>query len=337
MQWSKRVQFIQVDPTSYCNAKCVSCVRNIDGGDTIPHLQLNHIDPKVWDRVMSEDTKGSLFKKIHFNGVWGDACMHPELIAICESIVTHHPEASIGIATNGSMRDTKWWEKLSKVLQRAKSHKIEFAIDGLEDTHHLYRRNTSFKKICENVKAFNDVGGNAEIITTAFDYNVEQLDAITQLATDLGCCSHGIRPSFAKNETLEVYDKSYKISHDKVKNFKRKNIILKEDKYKTTYIPEQAELDTPCIWYQDMRIQIDPWGTVWPCCWTATRAPQAKAEPFDMPGFDPQVNNIYENKLLDILSNSWYNKRLSSIIDNRESVVCNKFCINKTKVTNRTR
>jgi len=335
MQWSERVQFIQVDPTSYCNAKCVSCVRNIDGGDTIPSLKLNHLDPKIWDRVMSEDTKGFLFKKVHFNGVWGDACMHPDFISICKSIVNNHPKTSIGIATNGSMRDKNWWIELSSVLQQAHSHKIEFAIDGLEDTHHLYRRNTSFKKICENIKAFTNAGGVAEVITTAFDHNLEQLDKITELAKELGAYTHYIRPSFDRNKTLTVQDKSYQVTHKKVRNFKSKLVEFKKNTYKNYPVPEKANFDTPCAWYDDMRIQVDPWGTIWPCCWTAARAPEAGAEPMDLPGFNPQENNIYNHKLLDILSNSWYNKRLSDIIDNRQSVICNKFCIDKLKATNR--
>lgn len=335
MQWSNRLQIIQVDPTSYCNAKCVSCVRNIDGGDNIPDLQLNHLDVDVWHRIMSVDTKDIKLKKIHFNGVWGDACMHPELIAICESIVEFHPEATITIATNGSLRTTKWFKELASVLCKAPEHKIEFAVDGLADTHHLYRRNTSFKKVCSNIKAFTKAGGMAQMVTTAFDYNLEQLDELTRVAKSLGCLEHKIRPSFDRNKTLKVYDNSYSITHDRAKHIQGEIITFKFQKTNTHGIREKARIKTPCVWYQDMRIQLDPWGTVWPCCWTANRAKQANANPFDIPGFVTEDNNVYNHKLLDILSNKWYNEELSDILANRKSVVCNKFCIDKTKHTNR--
>ena len=78
-RWNQRVVHFQVDATSHCNAKCVSCARNHRGGDTIPYLKLNHLDLDLWKRVMSEDTKIMKIAKINFNGVWGDAIMHPQI------------------------------------------------------------------------------------------------------------------------------------------------------------------------------------------------------------------------------------------------------------------
>ena len=92
---------------------------------------------------------------------------------------------------------------------------------------------------------------------------------------------------------------------------------------------------TPCKWYQDKRVQIDPWGTVWPCCWTAKGAPQAKAITGHLlPGFDVNSNNLHGHKLLEILSNSWYSRSLYSIIEKEHSQICNEFCVHNKKYSN---
>jgi MoaA/NifB/PqqE/SkfB family radical SAM enzyme len=335
-RWAQRTAYLQVDATSYCNAKCVSCVRNHRGGDPIPHLKFTHLDLDLWKRVMTEDTKTIKLIKINFNGVWGDAIMHPQITEICQSITDSHPETNIKIDTNGSIRNPAWWTEFAKVLANAYSHKVEFAMDGLEDTHHLYRRNTSFKKICENIKAFTNAGGNADIVTTVFDHNIDQLDEISALAEKLGATRHFMRPSFDRNEeSIDVHDGSYQIKHIKTKNFGAKFVYFKEDTNRNIALKGKAAMVTPCKWYQDKRVQIDPWGTVWPCCWTAKGAPQAKAITGHLlPGFDVNSNNLHGHKLLEILSNSWYSRSLYSIIEKEHSQICNEFCVHNKKYSN---
>jgi len=324
-RWNQRVVYFQVDATSHCNAKCVSCARNHrDSGDTIPYLKLNHLDLDLWKRVMSEDTKIMKIAKINFNGVWGDAIMHPQIKQICQVITDNHPETNIKIDTNGSIRNPVWWTEFAKLLKNAYSHKIEFAIDGLEDTHHLYRRNTNFKKICENIKAFTDAGGNADVVTTVLKHNIDHLDEISSLAEKLGVTRHFIRPSFDKKNR---------------KDFRAKFLYFKKDKNRQIPLVGKAAVATPCLWYQDRRIQIDPWGTVWPCCWTAKSAPQARYENRDLPspllpGFDVNANNLHGHNLIEILSNSWWSRSLYSIIEKEHSEICNGNCIHNTRYSN---
>ena len=57
-----------------------------------------------------------------------------------------------------------------------KPDKVIFAIDGLEDTNHLYRVNTNFNKIMENAKAFINAGGIARWDFIAFAHNEHQIE-----------------------------------------------------------------------------------------------------------------------------------------------------------------
>ena len=53
MHWSQNLRKLHVDLTSYCNAKCPACARNLNGGPTTPGLALEHFEVDVWRRVDS--------------------------------------------------------------------------------------------------------------------------------------------------------------------------------------------------------------------------------------------------------------------------------------------
>ena len=58
---------------------------------------------------------------------------------------------------------------------RANSSFIEFHIDGLVDTNHLYRINIRFSKIMANARAFLDTGATGEWHFIPFKQNQHQL------------------------------------------------------------------------------------------------------------------------------------------------------------------
>jgi MoaA/NifB/PqqE/SkfB family radical SAM enzyme len=88
------------------------------------------------------------------------------------------------IHTNGGARTTLWWEELVTVLP--KNHVVIFGIDGLEDTHHIYRVGTTYENVTRNAKAFIDAGGTAEWVFIKFKHNEHQVDEARQRAKELG-------------------------------------------------------------------------------------------------------------------------------------------------------
>ena len=189
-----KVTMLHVEPTSKCNASCPGCPRNNCGYGVKKSLILQDLDPDI---IIAEANKLINLKVIHLCGNVGDAIAYKYLNKAVDKIVAQNEffriikankHWTLSIATNGSLRSTKWWEELGKKcnLNLFKSHRIQFGIDGLEDTNHIYRQATNFNKIIDNAKAFIDAGGVAEWQYLKFKHNEHQVDEARQLANDIG-------------------------------------------------------------------------------------------------------------------------------------------------------
>ena len=60
--------------------------------------------------------------------------------------------------------------------------RVDFAIDGLEDTNHLYRVGVKWKKVKENLEAYLSEGGHARWNYIVFDHNKKDLPIARKLA-----------------------------------------------------------------------------------------------------------------------------------------------------------
>lgn len=342
--WFDTITGIQLDATSYCNAACPSCARNQRGGAVVPWLQQTHLDLDLWHRVLSEDLKGKSLRRLHFNGNWGDAIMHPDLIDIIEIFQKYHPTGQVTMPTNGSARSKDWWESLAATLNNSKwFHEVQFAIDGLADTHSLYRRKTDYNKIIENVKAFTKAGGMAAFVITVFDYNLHQIDDIVQVARDCNCIRVDIRPSHEDDiPIVGDDDKEYLIltgaakAHMKSDDWKYKD-KLSNGRKGTMPLVDRNTINkgiwhpisvspSKCPWKNDGTVQIDPWGNLWSCCHVGNKAMHpltaAKLEYQGIRG----KNSLYDHTMQEILENEWFEKTLPESLETAPWQVCKSMC-----------
>jgi sulfatase maturation enzyme AslB (radical SAM superfamily) len=103
---------------------------------------------------------------------------HIQLAAEC-----HVP--NIQFHTNGGMRSSQWWAELPKYFTN-KNFSVTFAIDGLEDTNHLYRRRVRWEILFANIKSFINNGGKAKWQFLLFEHNKHQLLECYKLSKQLG-------------------------------------------------------------------------------------------------------------------------------------------------------
>ena len=195
----------QIEVTTHCNAACPQCPRNINGGETNPYLNVENLSREVLDSTFGASLCKRL-KQIFFCGSYGDPIVHPEFLDIVKDFRKKSDTLWIYIHTNGGVRNTEWWKELAETI--GDYGKIDFNIDGLDDTNHLYRRNVSFDKAMKNAKAFIDAGGKAQWNFIVFKHNEHQVDTAKMMSNLWGFENIVFRGTgrFLDHKTLEKSD-----------------------------------------------------------------------------------------------------------------------------------
>lgn len=321
-----QIRHIELELSSYCNASCPLCPRNLFGyedielGYTKKHLTLDEIK-----KIFSKEFLTQI-EYITFEGNFGDPMMNPELISIIEYL-----DKPIDIYTNASLQTDKFWKQLALYPVT-----VFFALDGLEDTHRIYRRKTNYNKILKNAKVFIEAGGNAIWKMIQFDHNKHQILGAKKLSIELG---------FKKFELVDhgrnngpVFDSGGKLEYV-IGNFSG-NLDLNHyiDLINTGDILIEDISDTPkksihCVSKNNSSIYVSSTGEVYPCCFM---------------GFSPKTfghgrwHQAVNTQLLEIIKNNnalienlekcieWFNEIPScwnrDTFQNGRLVVCDSSC-----------
>ena len=259
---------LQIDITSYCNAFCPGCARNINGGKLNPILPLQHMSMSVWNKII-DFVKVSNVKLLQFNGNYGDASNHPKFVEMLQLLANEVNDIDIIVHTNGGARNTKFWEELATVLQKFSyySH-VVFSIDGLKDTNHIHRRGVDYDTLIDNVEAFIGAGGSAMWRMIVFEHNKQDVPKVHEYAKELGFKVFYLNRNYAtKLEMMEYKDLPagvvYKIPNEEFKQLKQQYGFW-------NLHPTEAEpLNSLCPWQKERRVQITIDGSIHPCCYYA--------------------------------------------------------------------
>ena len=236
--WSMNtIEWLDIELTSFCNIECKGCFRIISKqADKILNKEYITID------TIRERFDKALFPKVNivnFCGSVDEPTSHPQFFDIIKHFADWN--AHINIATNGSLRTVKWWTELAGILP--KTHTVTWGIDGSDELSEVYRQGSSFKKIEQNYRAFNNAGGRSNWQFIVFEHNEHQLEEAKQKASDEG---------FKSFKTI--------ISH-------RKDTKGNIKAAKTESIDNVKEIPyISCKYGNQKRIFINHMGNVIPCC-----------------------------------------------------------------------
>lgn len=192
----------QLEITSYCNAACPQCPRNNNGEGVNPRMPLCHLGRDVIDRAFPTEMCARL-RQIFFCGSYGDPIMHPDFLDILRDFRKKNPTLWLYFHTNGGAHDADYWTEVARIM--AGYGQIDFGIDGLEDTLHLYRRNVKYSKVIDNAQAFIRAGGRAQWNFIVFRHNEHQVEQVKQLGEQMGFFNVLIRKTgrFFNHRTVE--------------------------------------------------------------------------------------------------------------------------------------
>jgi hypothetical protein len=150
-------------------------------------------------------------------------------------------------------------------------HVVVFALDGLEDTHHLYRVGTMYERVVHNAKLFIDAGGIAEWVFIKFKHNEHQVEEAESRSKRLGFQRFTVKNTirFIGELKFAVLDKEGDtlyylepptanqvtlIDAETIKNFKK----------------WYSETSVDCYALSKKEIYIDAHKNVFPCCFLAS-------------------------------------------------------------------
>jgi len=253
--------------SSLCQASCPMCARNYHGGLPNPLLPEKNLTLEFFKNIHPPEFLSRL-ESMSFCGNYGDPIMNNDLLAMVQYVKQHNTTLHMDIHTNASARTTTWWKDLAQSLPA--NHILHFGIDGLEDTHHLYRIGTDFNKIIKNAQAFINAGGKARWNFITFKHNEHQLEEARLLSKELGFESFHEKQTarFIGSEVFHAIDKKNKVTHTllppterKINFIDRKTVETYKDAIKSCTISCEVE-DTKSVF-------IDAQGHLWPCCFVA--------------------------------------------------------------------
>ena len=303
MKWND-ITSLHLEISALCNSVCPQCAR-YPTASYFEHPNISTDDTwslaSVKQNLPVEDLAG--INSYLLNGTVGDFITNKDALEIVEYFYNASPGAVIMVNTNGSARTTAWWRKLAQF-----NPVVNFALDGLEDTHHLYRRQTNWNQILENAQAFMSAGGTANWTMTIFEHNEHQVDACKQMSIELGFSQFSARhtdrdnvPALDKNGQATHWLKPASTSPVKigrtipVKELQFKELAIKRGRVLQATAPlfETLPLPDPANNCDSLRLRQIYIGGNWsvsPCCFIGIMSFQ-KTFDHRYPDFVKQLTN----------------------------------------------
>ena len=300
----------QLEITSYCNAACPQCPRNKNGHGINQRMPLCHMDRSVIDRTFTTELCQKL-RQVFFCGSYGDPIMHPDFLGILHDFRKKNPTLWLYFHTNGGVHDPEYWAEIAGIM--AGYGQIDFGIDGLEDTLHLYRKNVKYSKVIENAQAFIGAGGKAQWNFIVFKHNQHQVAEVEQLGKKLGFFNVLIRKTgrFFNHRTVEEMQDwpvgtEYVLEPPTLPEYRNQSMLFLPD-LKKQYQDLKEYFDTTQITCDAMlgsKVAINAEGLVLPCNFFNHNLYDRRFyEPDVLPEANELSNNEHGNQVRNFLEN----------------------------------
>lgn len=199
------IKDVHLEISTICNASCPWCPRNFWGypfNGGYPETVMTLSNAK---QIFQESFIRQL-ESIRVNGNFGDIVMNPQSPDILEFFRTCNQKLVITVNTNGGARTPEFWQRLAYLGCR-----VRFAIDGLEQTHALYRQNTVWNTVINNAKIFIQAGGYAVWQMIKFKHNYQEIEQCRDMAFQLGFMEFDLIDQ--GRDTAPVFDQKGNLTH----------------------------------------------------------------------------------------------------------------------------
>ena len=239
-----------IEPTSKCTLECPLCDRTWFY-ETFKKRNLHEVNVNNIIKFVGPNAKITLC------GNNGDPIYHSKFLELCQKFKDNN--CKIHIHTNGSAKTINWWTKLKNIL--GKGDHITFAIDGLEDTNHLYRKNAKWDSIMRAIEVLKHREFKTIWKFIVFKHNQHQIYKAGKLSKELAFDEFKIEQSdrwLGKKDLMP--DREYVDDY-----YKHQEKVLVNKEYTTNMSPQCLKNNLP-----SEHLYIDAEGDFYPCCWIGT-------------------------------------------------------------------
>ena len=278
----RQIKQLTTELTFRCNAKCPACHR-------WKPLRVNLNDPQYtislerFQQLFNPDLLDNL-EWLVLNGNFGDSIMNKQFREIISYVKSRGTR--LLIHTNGGIHNKDYWTDVGNIL--TKDDIINFDLDGLQDTHHIYRINTEFDKVLANAKAVIDSSlAQVHWKYIVFEHNKHQVEEARKIAKQTGFTTF----STVKTSRDVFAPKTGQFVHSK-----------KTREY------EEAERKIHCVWGDWGKWYISPNGLVFRCCWTGGHYFDEQSDRFYYPPEFERLFNGFEVPIQKIIQYNYWNK-----------------------------
>ncbi len=319
----KDIRKVHLEITQLCQAACPMCDRNENGGKDNKHITNAELSLEDCKKIFSPEFISQL-DTMYMCGNLGDPIVAKDTLEVFRYFREHNPNMWLSMNTNAGARDSAWWTELAKIYN--KKGAVNFSVDGLEDTNHLYRQNVKWSIVENSMRSFINAGGKARWDYIIFEHNQHQVEQAEQLANDWGC------QKFIKKKTARFFSTARNVGKEEHQSQNRKGtetVLLKKpkEKFQNRALSKEQELITQygsmtkyydsckidCKVAKEGNIFITAEGLLMPCCWTAGRMYKWWHEDYRTEQIWDFINRAGGKEGIDVINNE-----LSSVIDNND-------------------
>lgn len=315
------IEAVHMEISEKCNISCLMCDRNMNGGKVNPYLKNRDLPFKVIEKAFKPGLIQQL-NRVTFCGNYGDPILASDLIPSLRYFRKHNEYIKLGIITSGCSRPPHWWEELAKVVTT-----VRFSIDGLEDTHKVYRKGAIWSLIIKNAKTYIDAGGYAIWDYLVFGHNEHQVEEARQLSEELGFREFVVKKTgrFFSNAKLKGKDEHKGLTKPKLEqnvneSLKREDEIVERYGSMEKYL-NQTEIK--CKVLNNKEIYVSAEGIVLPCCWLAGQMykwylPPKSAQVWelmdkkDLNIHNSSIQEIFNSGIFDEIRETWFEPTVRS-------------------------
>ena len=167
---------LHIELTNRCVLSCPACPRTEWANILKRPLPKQDLDYELLDQFL-DCTGGKSIDNFLLCGDFGDCIYYPQLFEFLEHF---RQSKTYTVCTNGSRRTPEFWHKLASLLTPC--DEVVFAIDGLEDTNHLYRKNSDWASTMQGLEIMVASGVKVSWQTIVFKFNQDSIQQIQSFA-----------------------------------------------------------------------------------------------------------------------------------------------------------